>query len=178
MDADSVAAWAAVASAGAAALAAGLSWWTVRQTRKLWTIEHAPNLQLIPDFDPVSGEIALEVHNTGGGFARNAAVFYVQGGQYILEYTPPNGIIPPGRGLRIETDLRKVTPLDELVVAATICSDVNNTTHARAIDGTHKTWTGQAAIEKTHRRILYTLLGVHLEELQPGGHVTGYASTP
>jgi hypothetical protein len=138
----STAEWASVASAGAAAVAAGASWASVRQTRKLWLIERAPDLQMIALVDRDSNRVTLQLHNAGGGFARDVVVYLVEGTRYFIAYAPMNGVIRPGQGVEIQTPLVKEPPINGPLVGAVIAADVTGTTHAWSASGTrHRRWT-------------------------------------
>jgi hypothetical protein len=163
--------WAAVGSAIAAALAATASWAAVWQTRKFWSVEHAPDLQLIALVEHDSRQIILQVHSAGGGFARDVVVLLVEGDQYVVAYGSPNGVLLPGRGVQMETPLLKEPPLSAPLVGVVIGADISGTTHAWAASGAvHRRWTRDDLRKKAMSNIdiFHAVVpGVNLNELKP-----------
>lgn len=177
----SAADWAALGSAVAAALAASASWASVQQTRKLWSIERAPELELIAIVEHCSGRIVLQLHNAGGGFARDVAVLLVEGNHYVIAYAPPSGVLLPGRGVRMQTPLVKKSPPNERLVGVVIGADVSGTTHAWSASGlVHQRWTRKALGKKAMSNIdIFHAVApeVNLHDLTPVT-VTGWTEIP
>jgi len=133
--------WAPVASAGAAALAAAASWVAVLQSRRAWTAERLPEIQMQALVDPSTRKVSVQVYNAGGGLGRDVVVFLVEGDRYLVANIPPHGMLAPGRGVLLETPLVKQGQLTGRMVGVAVCSDSARTVHAwTAGGGGYKRW--------------------------------------
>lgn len=159
-----VTSWAVVLSAVAAAVAAGASWASVRQSRRQWHASQVPDLLLDVVVNGATGEANLQVHNGGVVVARRVVACLVEAGQCFLATPPDHGSIWPGETIQAGTGTRLSDPRG-LVKAAVICNDPAGNTHGWTVAGNHTTWTRGTLAKKqlSNTDILSELLDVSIQ---------------
>jgi hypothetical protein len=141
VNADDVSTWAPVASATAAALAAGASWISVRLSRKQWKAAQRPELRL-QAWDR-GGTIEIVIVNAGGGFARGVGFCVVVGTEYVAGFAGPNlgGFLDSGQRVVVNAQLTRSSNQVQGVVT---CHDVDGFFHAwDAARDQHRVWRGR-----------------------------------
>lgn len=137
--------WAAVSSAIAAAIAALASLASVRQSRRAWIAERTPELHMQAIAAADTRKVWLEVHNAGGGLAREIFFYFVEGEKVVAGHLPPNGMLAAGAGVRLSTELIKHGELTGRMIGAVVCADSGRNIHAWSATGAnYKRWTSRS----------------------------------
>jgi hypothetical protein len=84
--------WAAVASAGLAAIAAAASWATVWQAQRNWRVQQRPRLHA--SWVEQDDRVQLIITNLGGGYATQASFIVVSGNELCVGDIPPFALAP------------------------------------------------------------------------------------
>lgn len=125
-----------VAAPVLAAVAASASWAAVWQSRKAFKTSLLPQLDGYWDNDS-DASVRLEIHNTGGGVARDP-YFYVIGEDRVAEgRIVKTGPLRPGQKQRLSTDLPRLDAGSE-IVGVLCCLDWAGRWHVWSWDGRHK----------------------------------------
>jgi hypothetical protein len=124
----SIVEWAPVIAAGLASVAATASWGSVLLTRR--SQRDADRPQLAINFYRLADDLHLYVHveNIGRGTAKKPTFYIVAEGESAGGVVPQRGILGPGQGLTIQTNLTPHDPDSAQLV--TFCLDRDNVVHA------------------------------------------------
>ena len=138
--------WMTLATVGAAvfaAIAAGASWAAVRQTRKIWREGRLPLLYANITITAPTGQLTAHVRNGGGGVARGAWVFALEGSEALLTGLPPEGMLAPGASVRLLMPWHRTSNIGAESQMVTWCSDAGGTLHAWAGGGAYNKWSNR-----------------------------------
>jgi hypothetical protein len=127
-----------------AAVAATASWASVRQTRKIWDESRLPLLHLSTTVDvPSGGVVTVHVRNGGGGVARYAHVFLLEGREALLTPLPPEAMLAPGEAVRLHMPWRRRISDYREMSGVVFCEDAGGSLHAWAGGGAYKRWSNR-----------------------------------
>ncbi len=151
-DVPDVVLWAPTATAALAVVAAGASWASVWQSRRIWQASLLPNLQVVVVFDVLSapGNVWLRIENMGGGTAKRVGFQCTIRGALAAGHAGC-GFLRPGEGLRVYLNFHAGGLEENEVAAMVVCSDVEETLHAWSHKGEHRAY-GRSLYRRIQRR--------------------------
>jgi hypothetical protein len=133
----------AVAAPAFAALAAGASWVSVAQSRRVITLGARPNLQVqrvswgqsaaTLEADEWAAQAIYVVHNAGGGLAKGTGFVFASGEEYVagfLEF----GFVRSGDTYNVRTAMR-TAELQPPTIGVVMCHDVEDRSYVWDLRG-------------------------------------------
>lgn len=165
--------WAPVASAGLLMVAALAAWRTAAVTGRAFRRSILPDLDVTFLVPKPRGPVQVTVRNVGAGVAKVPNVVLVVKDAAMHQYIA-GGILHPGKGVKITTQIPAQTLVKEDHLAVAGCRDVNNVHH-----GWSSHWEHREFRTRWLRRPVETLdWGEAFQTFYPGVDPTGRQPLP
>jgi hypothetical protein len=125
-----------IASPAFAAIAAGASWASVVQARRLARESSLPVLQMQPIVDPRDEHRGAVIHNAGSGSARGVG-FVLVDGNHVAIGNVRHGFLRPGEVVHVHMDIEATR---DGAVGMVVCRHHQSYGHAWTHDERHKVY--------------------------------------